>query len=204
MKRVFDLVISILILVILAPCLGLIAILIRINLGTPIVFRQLRPGLYGEPFKLYKFRTMTDDRDQFGHLLPDSQRLTPLGGFLRKFSLDEIIQLFNVMKGDISLVGPRPLLIDYLPLYTPEQAKRHNVRPGITGWAQINGRNAITWEEKFRLDVWYVQHHTLLLDIKILWITFLKVIKAEGISQPGQMTTESFKGSSSGMEEVSR
>lgn len=147
---------------------------------------------------------MTDDRDPFGHLLSDSQRLTPLGGFLRKFSLDEIIQLFNVMKGDISLVGPRPLLIDYLPLYTPEQAKRHNVRPGITGWAQINGRNAITWEEKFRLDVWYVQHHTLLLDIKILWVTFLKVIKAEGISQPGQMTTESFKGSSSGMEEVSR
>ncbi len=170
-------------------------ILVRIKLGTPTLFIQRRPGLFGKPFYLYKFRTMTDERDSKGYLLPDSIRLTAVGKFLRKFSLDELPQLINVLKGDLSLVGPRPLLMEYLPLYTPEQATRHNVRPGITGWAQVNGRNEISWEEKFAFDVWYVNHRSLLLDFKILWLTVLKVIRSEGINQLGNATIEPFKGS---------
>lgn len=203
MKRLFDVIVAILLILILSPLILITAILIRLNLGKPIMFKQVRPGLYGKPFTLLKFRTMTNNRTHNGQFLPDSERLTSFGKLLRKYSLDELTQLLNVIKGDISLVGPRPLLIEYLPLYTPEQAKRHHVKPGMTGWAQINGRNAISWEEKFQLDVWYVENRSIGLDIKILWLTFLKVIKAEGITQPGQVTMESFKGSPN-MKEVSR
>jgi sugar transferase EpsL len=173
----------------------ILSFLIRIKLGSPILFKQQRPGLHGKPFYVYKFRTMSNERDEKGQLLPDHIRLTPFGKFLRKFSLDELPQLLNVLKGDISLVGPRPLLMEYLDLYTLQQARRHEVRPGITGWAQINGRNAISWEEKFKLDVWYVDHQSFWLDIKILYLTILKVIKSEGISQTGHVTIEKFKGS---------
>jgi sugar transferase EpsL len=197
MKRLFDIVISCSLLVVLFAIFILIAILVRIKLGPPIIFKQQRPGLFGKPFYLYKFRTMTDGRDKNGDLLPDNQRLTFFGAFLRKYSLDEYPQLFNVLKGDISLVGPRPLLMEYIPLYTKEQCSRHNVRPGITGWAQVNGRNAITWEEKFNLDVWYVNNHSFWLDLKILFITAFKVVVSEGINQPGQATMETFKGSKS-------
>lgn len=167
------------------------------KLGSPIIFKQQRPGLYGKPFYLYKLRTMTDERDNKGQLFPDDKRLTPFGKLLRRFSLDEYPQLINVIKGDISLVGPRPLLMEYLPLYTKEQFKRHNVRPGITGWAQINGRNELTWEEKFRLDIWYVNNYSFWLDIKILILTVYKVIISEGINQPGNATVETFRGSKS-------
>jgi sugar transferase EpsL len=197
LKRGFDLIVSLILLVCMSPIFSIFAILVRIKLGTPIIFKQQRPGLYGQPFHLYKLRTMTDERDNNGQLLPDVKRLTPFGQFLRKFSLDEYPQLFNVLKGDISLVGPRPLLIEYLPLYTKEQFARHNVKPGITGWAQVNGRNAISWEEKFKLDVWYVNNHSFLLDLKILFLTVYKVAASEGINQPGQATTESFQGSKS-------
>ena len=169
------------------------AILVRIKLGSPVLFEQRRPGLYGKPFILLKFRTMTDERDANGELLPDAVRLTSFGKALRRYSLDELPQLFNVIKGDMSLVGPRPLLMEYLDYYTPMQARRHEVKPGITGWAQVNGRNAISWEEKFALDVWYVDNCSFILDLKILWMTFLKVVKSEGISQPGQATMEKFK-----------
>ncbi|MEH7011474.1 sugar transferase [Neobacillus niacini] len=194
MKRLFDLLLSILGLILFLPIISLTALLIRMKLGTPIIFKQQRPGLKGKPFILYKFRTMTDERDQNGELLPDHLRLTSFGKLLRKLSLDEFPQLFNVLKGDMSLIGPRPLLTEYLLLYTEEEAKRHNVRPGITGWAQINGRNAITWEEKFKLDVWYVENQSFILDIKILLLTIKKVITSDGISNHNHVTMPDFEG----------
>lgn len=197
MKRLLDLAVSVSLLLVLIPVMIMVGILVRMKLGTPVIFRQQRPGLHKKLFYLYKFRTMTDARDDDGNLEPDHIRLTSFGQFLRKYSLDELPQLVNVIKGDISLVGPRPLLIDYLPLYTEEQAKRHNVRPGITGWAQINGRNAISWEDKFKLDVWYVEHRSLVLDVKILALTLFKVLRSEGISQKNHVTTEKFSGSAS-------
>jgi sugar transferase EpsL len=194
-KRVFDFICSLIGLLILSPILIVAALLIKIKIGSPILFKQERPGLNGEPFYVYKFRTMTDERDEYGELLPDDLRLTKFGLLIRKLSLDELPQLFNVLKGDLSLVGPRPLLMEYIELYTPEQARRHEVRPGITGWAQVNGRNAISWEEKFKLDVWYVDNRSFLLDIKILFLTVLKVFKSEGISQSGHVTMKKFAGS---------
>ncbi|WP_026558783.1 sugar transferase [Bacillus sp. J37] len=195
MKRIFDLVVSIVLLILISPIMLSIAILVKIKLGSPIFFKQQRPGLHSKPFYFYKFRTMTDEKNEKGELLPDQYRLTSFGKFLRKSSLDEFPQLINVIKGDISLVGPRPLLMDYLPLYTKKQAMRHLVRPGITGWAQINGRNSISWEEKFELDVWYVKNRNFLLDLKILFFTVYKVIRSQGINQPGNVTVEKFKGS---------
>ncbi|MBT2699458.1 sugar transferase [Bacillus sp. ISL-40] len=197
MKRSFDLIVSLVIFICLFPVFLIFAFLVKLKLGSPIIFKQLRPGLNAKPFYLYKLRTMTDQRDSNGKVLPDYLRITSFGKFLRKYSLDEYPQLLNVIKGDISLVGPRPLLMEYLPLYTKEQSKRHQVKPGITGWAQINGRNAITWEEKFELDVWYVNNRSFLLDMKILFLTVYKVAVSEGINQPGQVTMESFKGSNS-------
>lgn len=194
MKRLFDFIFSIILIVILSPIFCITCILIKMILGKPILFRQIRPGLKGKPFIIYKFRTMTDERDSMGNLLPDAVRLTGFGRFLRKLSLDELPQLFNILKGDMSFVGPRPLLMEYLPLYNKEQARRHEVRPGITGWAQVNGRNAISWEEKFKLDVWYVDHRSFWLDMKILLLTFIKVFRSEGINQEGQATMEKFKG----------
>ena len=194
-KCTFDLIISLLLLIVLSPILLIVTLLARFHLCSPVLFRQQRPGLGGRPFWLLKFRTMTDARGADGVLLPDSVRLTRFGRFLRATSLDELPELFNVLKGDMSLVGPRPLLMQYLERYTPEQARRHEVRPGITGWAQVNGRNAITWEEKFKLDVWYVDNWSLWLDIKIIAMTIWKILKREGISQPGQATMEEFKGS---------
>jgi sugar transferase EpsL len=185
---------TVLALLCLAPVLALVALLVRLKLGAPLLFRQQRPGLHGKPFTLYKFRTMTDARDAQGRRLPDAERLTPFGRFLRSTSLDELPELFNVLKGEMSLVGPRPLLMRYLDRYTPEQARRHAVKPGITGWAQVNGRNALTWEEKFALDVWYVDHQSLWLDVKILAMTVWQVLKREGISQPGHATMEEFRG----------
>jgi len=195
-KRVLDLVLAVPMLVLLLPVLALVATLVHIKLGSPVLFCQQRPGLRGKPFTLFKFRTMTDARDAQGQLRPDAERLTPLGRFLRSTSLDELPELLNVLKGDMSLVGPRPLMMQYLARYTPEQMRRHEVRPGITGWAQVNGRNAITWEQKFALDVWYVDHWSLGLDLKILALTLWKILKREGISQPGQATMEEFMGSS--------
>ena len=197
MKRILDVLAATLALLLLAlPLLGLIW-LIRNKLGRPVFFRQVRPGLHGKPFQMVKFRTMTDERGPDGELLPDAQRLTPFGRFLRTASLDELPELWNVLKGDMSLVGPRPLLMEYLPLYSPEQARRHDVRPGITGWAQVNGRNALNWEEKFKLDVWYVDHRSLWLDIRILWLTVKKVLVREGISAQGEATMPKFTGSKS-------
>lgn len=196
MKRIFDFTITALGLLLVLPLVAILALLVRSGLGAPVLFRQIRPGRRGKPFMMYKFRTMTDARDASGTLLPDEQRLTPFGRFLRSSSLDELPELINVLKGEMSLVGPRPLLMEYLPLYSPEQFRRHDVLPGITGWAQVNGRNTIGWEEKFRLDVWYVENRSLLLDLKILWMTFYKVFKREGISQDGQATMEKFTGSS--------
>jgi sugar transferase EpsL len=193
-KRIFDLVATLAGLMPVLPLLLMVALLVRIRHGAPILFRQQRPGLHGKAFRIYKFRTMTDARDNEGNALPDAQRLTGLGRFLRSTSLDELPELLNVLKGEMSLVGPRPLLMEYLPLYSPEQARRHEVRPGITGWAQVNGRNAINWEEKFKLDVWYVDNRTFCLDLKILWMTFRKVFKREGVSQVGQATAEKFTG----------
>ena len=195
-KRLFDLTVAALALLLLSPLLGLLALLVRLKLGSPVLFRQQRPGLHGKPFTLIKFRTMTDKRDAQGNLLPDAERLTPFGKFLRASSLDELPELWNVLKGEMSLVGPRPLLMEYLLLYTPEQARRHEVRPGITGWAQVNGRNALTWEEKFALDVWYVDNHTLWLDLKVILMTLYKIVKRDGITQPGQATMTPFRGSS--------
>jgi sugar transferase EpsL len=194
-KRIFDLLLTIPGLILISPIALLVAILVRIQHGRPILFSQERPGHRGQLITVRKFRTMTEDRDSQGNLLPDDQRLTSLGRFLRAFSLDELPELINVLLGEMSLVGPRPLLIQYLERYSPEQARRHDVLPGITGWAQVNGRNALTWEDKFCLDVWYVDHWSLWLDIKILAITLLKVIKREGISQPGHATAEEFMGS---------
>ncbi|WP_121610099.1 sugar transferase [Mesobacillus foraminis] len=204
MKRFIDLALAVPLLILSSPIIVITLFLIKFKLGSPVLFKQKRPGLHGEPFYLYKFRTMTDRRDSMGNLLPDSIRLTSTGIFLRKYSIDELPQLFNVIKGDLSLVGPRPLLMEYLPLYNEEQSQRHNVRPGITGWAQVNGRNAISWEEKFKLDVWYVNNQSLLLDLKILWLTVLKVIKSEGINQSGNVTMETFKGTESTLGEGHR
>lgn len=197
LKRSFDLIVSVLALVVLSPVLLLLTVLVFLRIGRPVLFAQLRPGLNGTAFKIYKFRTMTNERDAEGNLLPDAQRLTSFGRFLRSTSLDELPELINVVKGEMSLVGPRPLLMAYLDRYTPEQARRHEVRPGITGWAQINGRNAITWEEKFALDVWYVDHCSLWLDIKILVLTVWKVLRREGINQQGEATMSEFLGTQS-------
>jgi lipopolysaccharide/colanic/teichoic acid biosynthesis glycosyltransferase len=195
MKRLFDFTSAFLGLLALSPVIIVVAILIRFKLGSPILFTQDRPGLNGHVFKMMKFRTMLDAKDKQGNLLPDNQRMTKFGAFLRSTSLDELPGLFNVLKGDMSLVGPRPLLVQYLPLYSAEQARRHNVRPGITGWAQVNGRNAISWEDKFKLDVWYVDNQSFWLDIKILLLTVKKVFVREGISADGHVTIGPFKGS---------
>jgi len=194
-KRAFDLLLTIPGLTVLALPLAILGLLIRLRLGAPVLFRQIRPGLKGRPFTLYKFRTMTDERDAAGQLLPDERRLTGLGRFLRSFSLDDLPNAFNVLRGEMSVVGPRPLLMEYLGRYSPEQARRHDLLPGITGWAQVNGRNALTWEDKFRLDVWYVDHWSLALDVRILALTAWKVLRREGISQPGFATAEEFRGS---------
>lgn len=195
MKRLFDLLVSLSLLLFFLLPITIVAVLVKFKLGSPIIFKQQRPGLHGKPFYLYKFRSMTDERDSDGNVLPDYIRLTSFGKFLRKYSLDELPQLFNVIKGDLSLVGPRPLLVEYLELYTGEQAKRHDVRPGITGWAQVNGRNSISWDEKFKLDVWYVENQSFLLDSKILYLTFIKVLKSEGIQNGNHATMPVFKGS---------
>ena len=197
-KRAFDLLLTIPGLIVLALPLAILGFLIRLRLGSPVLFRQVRPGLKGRPFTLYKFRTMTDERDASGRLLPDELRLTGLGRFLRSFSLDDLPNAFNVLRGEMSVVGPRPLLMEYLERYSPEQARRHDVLPGITGWAQVNGRNALTWEDKFRLDVWYVDHWSLALDVRILALTASKVLRREGISQPGFATAEEFRGPDQG------
>lgn len=202
MKRLFDVTVAAVLLVVLAPLLLLLAVLVALLLGRPVFFVQQRPGRHGRPFQLIKFRTMVDARDASGNLLPDAQRLTRFGRWLRATSLDELPQLWNVLKGDMSLVGPRPLLIEYLPLYSPVQARRHEVRPGITGWAQVNGRNDISWEEKFALDVWYVDNQSLLLDLKILLLTMLRVVQRKGISQRGHATAEKFMGSDRSEHEV--
>lgn len=194
-KRAADLIISIPAVLLLLPVIAVTALAVHFKLGSPVLFRQQRPGRYGNPFLLFKFRTMMDGKDAAGHDLPDEVRLTAFGKLLRKLSLDELPQLLNVIRGDMSLIGPRPLLMEYMDLYSPEQARRHEVRPGITGWAQVNGRNALTWEEKFNLDVWYVDHHSLLLDCKIVLMTIIKVIKREGIQQEGQATVCKFSGS---------
>lgn len=194
MKRAIDIVVACSCLVFLGPIMLFVAVLIRRKLGRPVLFRQTRPGLDGRPFEMLKFRTMLDARDAKGHLLPDEQRVTPFGQFLRSTSIDELPELINVLKGDMSLVGPRPLLMEYLPLYSEEQKRRHNVRPGITGWAQINGRNAISWQKKFELDVWYVDNQSFWLDLKILFLTVLKVLKRSDINQAGQATVEPFNG----------
>lgn len=196
-KRAFDIVASAGGLLALSPVLVVVAGLIRFNLGSPILFRQVRPGLHGKPFLMVKFRTMRDALDENGNPLPDELRLTALGRFLRSTSLDEFPELWNVLKGDMSLVGPRPLLMEYLPLYSPEQARRHDARPGVTGWAQVNGRNAISWEDKFKLDVWYVDNQSFWLDIKIILMTIKKVVVREGISAEGEATMSKFTGSES-------
>lgn len=195
MKRLFDIVVVIPLLLALSPVLLVIALIVRFSMGSPVLFAQVRPGLYGRPFTMYKFRTMTDARDEQGRLLSDAERLTKLGRILRSTSLDELPELFNVLKGDMSLVGPRPLLMEYLPLYSPEQARRHEVRPGITGWAQVNGRNALSWEEKFEHDVWYVDNWSPWLDIKILWLTLVAVLRRDGINADGHATMPPFIGS---------
>lgn len=194
-KRFLEVIFSLIALLILIIPIFLIAITIQITMGPPIIFKQQRPGLYGRPFYIYKFRTMTNERNCQGDLLPNNERITKIGRFLRKLSLDELPQLINVLRGDISLIGPRPLLMEYLPLYSKEQARRHDVKPGITGWAQVNGRNAISWEERFKLDVWYVDNQSFLLDIKILFLTVLKVFKRENISPEHAEFVQKFQGS---------
>jgi len=195
LKRLFDLLASLVLQIILLPVILILSILVWVNLGWPVLFTQERPGLHGGIFKLYKFRSMRNAFDKSGNPLPDEQRLTRFGRFLRASSLDELPELFNVLKGEMSLVGPRPLLVEYLERYTPEQARRHDVLPGITGWAQVNGRNAIAWEDKFKLDVWYVDHQSFWLDIKIMLMTLGKVFKREAISAPGSVTAPVFMGS---------
>lgn len=194
-KRLLDITVSASALVLLAPVMGVVAWQISRKLGSPVLFRQTRPGLGGRPFEMIKFRSMLDAVDANGQPLPDSQRLTPFGSLLRSTSLDELPELWNVLKGDMSLVGPRPLLMEYLPLYSAQQYRRHEVRPGVTGWAQINGRNALSWEDKFKLDVWYIEHQSLSLDIKILFMTLKKVVVRDGISAQGEATTSRFTGS---------
>jgi lipopolysaccharide/colanic/teichoic acid biosynthesis glycosyltransferase len=196
-KRLLDVSLALAGLILLAPLLALIAFVVRVRLGSPVLFRQSRPGFRGEPFELLKFRTMLDSRDEQGHVLPDEKRLTRLGKLLRSTSLDELPELLNVVKGDMSLVGPRPLLMQYLDRYTPEQARRQDVRPGLTGWAQVNGRNGIDWDEKLRLDVWYVDHRSLRLDLRILLLTVLQVLRQDGISADGHATMPEFTGSAS-------
>ena len=195
LKRLFDFFAALAGILMLSPVLLVLAVLVRKKLGSPVFFKQQRPGLNGKIFTMYKFRTMTDARNEEGNLLPDEDRLPAFGKFLRSTSLDELPELINVLKGDMSLVGPRPLLVQYLPRYSTFQARRHEVRPGITGWAQINGRNALSWEEKFALDVWYVDNASFTLDLKILWMTVEKIIKREGITQEGQATASEFMGS---------
>lgn len=194
MKRIFDLVVTVCGMLVLAPVMAGLAVAVRFALGSPILFRQERPGAGGRPFTMVKFRTMRDAVDAKGQPLPDSERLTRFGRFLRSSSLDELPELWNVLRGEMSLVGPRPLLMEYLPLYSEEQARRHEVRPGVTGWAQVNGRNAISWEEKFALDVWYVDNRSFLLDLRILMLTLRKVFVRDGINQAGQATAEKFGG----------
>jgi lipopolysaccharide/colanic/teichoic acid biosynthesis glycosyltransferase len=194
MKRLLDILGAAMGLILLSPVLAVVAFLIWRQMGAPVLFRQTRPGLHGKPFQMVKFRTMRDAVDAKGIPLPDSERLTRLGRFLRASSLDEFPELWNVLKGEMSLVGPRPLLTEYLSLYSPEQARRHNVRPGVTGWAQINGRNAISWDQKFTLDVWYVDNQSLWLDLKIIWLTIRKVFRREGISAAGEATMPKFTG----------
>lgn len=195
LKRFVDFFLSLLALLILWPIMILAALAVLVIMGRPVLFRQQRPGLHGKPFDIYKFRTMLLTKDANGVLLPDGMRMTQLGAFLRKYSLDELPQLFNVLIGNLSLVGPRPLLMEYLPLYSQEQARRHFVKPGITGWAQVNGRNAISWEDKFKLDVWYVDNQSILLDVKILLLTIKKVFLRDGISAKGDVTMPKFTGS---------
>lgn len=194
MKRLFDFLVSLAALILLAPVLLVLAVLVRINLGSPILFSQRRPGRNGRIFTMWKFRSMIDDRDASGKIRSDAERLTRFGHWLRASSLDELPELWNILCGDMSLVGPRPLLIEYLPLYSPEQARRHEVRPGLTGWAQINGRNALSWEEKFRLDVWYVEHRTFWLDVKVIVLTVVKVIRRNDVSAAGEATMTRFTG----------
>jgi lipopolysaccharide/colanic/teichoic acid biosynthesis glycosyltransferase len=193
-KRLFDVISTVILLTILAMPLLVLAIIVRWKLGTPVLFHQTRPGLKGRPFLLVKFRTMADERDANGELLPDGARLTPLGGVLRATSLDELPELWNVFKGDMSLVGPRPLLMEYVPLYSAEQARRQEVLPGITGWAQVNGRNAQSWDERFKMDIWYVDNRSMLLDLRILGMTVCKVLTREGISADGEATMHRFTG----------
>jgi len=195
MKRLMDVLISAVALCVLAPVMVVIGLLVWLSMGWPPFFLQLRPGLSGKPFTMYKFRTMSAKKDEFGQLLPDAQRLTSFGRFLRASSLDELPELWNVLKGEMSLVGPRPLLMEYLSLYSPEQARRHDVRPGITGWAQVNGRNALSWDEKFALDVWYVDNQSIALDVHILWKTLMAVFRRDGISAAGHETMPRFEGS---------
>jgi sugar transferase EpsL len=194
LKPIIDFILALVAMIIFSPIMILVALLVFSKLGTPIIFRQQRPGLYGKAFMMLKFRTMSNQTDIVGNLLPDAQRLTAFGKFLRASSLDELPEFINVLRGEMSLVGPRPLLMKYLERYNPEQARRHEVRPGITGWSQINGRNAISWENKFKLDVWYVDNLSFWLDIKILWLTMWKVIKREGISQGNEATMPEFRG----------
>jgi lipopolysaccharide/colanic/teichoic acid biosynthesis glycosyltransferase len=194
MKRLLDVLVSATAMIILSPVLAVIALMVRVNLGRPVLFRQMRPGLQGRPFTVLKFRTMIDAVHSDGSPLPDADRLTPFGRFLRRWSLDELPELYNVLRGDMSLVGPRPLLMEYLPLYSAEQARRHEVRPGLTGWAQVNGRNAISWERKFEFDLSYVDHRSMRLDLKILWLTIRNVFTRHGISAEGEATMPKFTG----------
>jgi len=195
MKRAFDFLAALVAILLLWPVILTVALLVRLHLGSPVFFRQQRPGLHGKLFEVIKFRTMHDMVDVYGNLMPDAERLTSFGRFLRATSLDELPELWNVLKGNMSLVGPRPLLMQYLERYSPEQARRHEVRPGLTGWAQVNGRNALSWDERFKLDVWYVDHQSFFLDMKIILMTTWKILKREGINQPGQATMEAFRGS---------
>lgn len=196
-KRVFDILGAAIGMIVFTPVLIVISLMIRRGMGSPVLFRQIRPGRDGKPFQMIKFRTMREAVDTDGRPFPDAERITKLGRFLRSSSLDELPELWNVLKGEMSLVGPRPLLMEYMPLYSPEQVRRHEVRPGITGWAQVNGRNAISWEDKFALDVWYVENRSLWLDLKIIWLTVRRVIKRDGISAAGEATMTKFTGSGS-------
>jgi sugar transferase EpsL len=200
LKRAFDFSLALVLLIALSPLLALLALLVCWKLGRPVLFAQTRPGLHGKPFGFYKFRTMTEARDAAGELLPDAARLTPFGELMRKLSLDELPQLINVLKGDMSLVGPRPLLMEYLPLYSERQARRHALRPGITGWAQVNGRNALAWEERFELDLWYVEHRSFWLDLRIIAMTAWRMLRPQGITQAGHATMSKFTGSQRGRE----
>ena len=194
MKRLFDIILSLFFILLFFPVMIVVYVLLYFKVGSPVIFKQKRPGYKEQIFEIFKFRTMSNEKDENGNLLPDEVRLSGIGKSIRSLSLDELPQLFNVLKGDMSFVGPRPLLIEYLPLYNETQRKRHDVKPGITGWAQVNGRNAISWEQKFEYDVWYVEHQSFLLDLKIIWMTFLKVIRRSGISSDTHVTMEKFKG----------